>query len=402
MWSSSEEKKMVRRLKDILHDRPEHEICAMLQECNMDPDEAVQRLLSQDTFQEVKSKREKRKEMREIQDLKPRIGGGARNGGWSCDRDEGETIVQSDSIACGTSMYKGETVSVISSQHPPCPSAAETANLQLHDRDYLDSVTKGHRGGICNKENSFTRQPVKSKPSGPIAGTRRPSVIDTITRSSLCNGSSGFADTEMSPNCEGGGQGSSGYLSTVATNGSGVTHHSMSPLKHFSSNGESTNKTSPLEGKTLADQTSVDAGAVVLPSHLQALAADCSHLSFGTYKPRSSSTTTGLPLPNSSSNDSKMSTTAGNRPSTKECFLTETHEPPSTQLTRQQILGAASGSGQMLAVSDLVSQGSQNKTPNIIHEHAYASSHMKEEVHQYSTEMLISYLLYPRFYVHPL
>lgn len=47
MGSDSEEKKMVLRLKEILPDRSEQEICEMLKECGMDPDEAVQRLLSQ-------------------------------------------------------------------------------------------------------------------------------------------------------------------------------------------------------------------------------------------------------------------------------------------------------------------------------------------------------------------
>ncbi|KAL3643593.1 hypothetical protein CASFOL_014408 [Castilleja foliolosa] len=54
-------KKIVQSLKEIVN-CPEAEIYAILKDCNMDPDEAVNRLLSQDPFHEVKSKREKKKE----------------------------------------------------------------------------------------------------------------------------------------------------------------------------------------------------------------------------------------------------------------------------------------------------------------------------------------------------
>lgn len=42
--------KLVQSLKEILRNFTEKEIYAMLKECNMDPDEAAQRLLSQGTF----------------------------------------------------------------------------------------------------------------------------------------------------------------------------------------------------------------------------------------------------------------------------------------------------------------------------------------------------------------
>ncbi|KAM7500633.1 hypothetical protein LguiA_025047 [Lonicera macranthoides] len=57
----SASRKMVQSLKEIVN-CPEPEIYATLKECNMDPNEAVSRLLSQDPFHEVKSKREKKKE----------------------------------------------------------------------------------------------------------------------------------------------------------------------------------------------------------------------------------------------------------------------------------------------------------------------------------------------------
>ncbi|GFP91266.1 hypothetical protein PHJA_001270600 [Phtheirospermum japonicum] len=54
-------RKIVQSLKEIVN-CPEVEIYATLKDCNMDPNEAVNRLLSQDPFHEVKSKREKKKE----------------------------------------------------------------------------------------------------------------------------------------------------------------------------------------------------------------------------------------------------------------------------------------------------------------------------------------------------
>ncbi|KAF2282814.1 hypothetical protein GH714_043105 [Hevea brasiliensis] len=68
-------RKMVQSLKEIVN-CPESEIYAMLKECNMDPNEAVNRLLSQDPFCEVKSKREKKKENKETTDPRYR---GANN-----------------------------------------------------------------------------------------------------------------------------------------------------------------------------------------------------------------------------------------------------------------------------------------------------------------------------------
>ncbi|KOM51780.1 hypothetical protein LR48_Vigan09g043900 [Vigna angularis] len=53
--------KVVQSVKEIV-DCTEHEIYAVLEECDMDLNRAVEKLLSQDTFHEVKNKREKKKE----------------------------------------------------------------------------------------------------------------------------------------------------------------------------------------------------------------------------------------------------------------------------------------------------------------------------------------------------
>ncbi|KAJ4907114.1 hypothetical protein Rs2_10772 [Raphanus sativus] len=64
---------MVQSLKEIVN-CPEAEIYSVLKDCNMDPNEAVNRLLSQDPFHEVKSKKDKKKENRDTPDFRPRGG----------------------------------------------------------------------------------------------------------------------------------------------------------------------------------------------------------------------------------------------------------------------------------------------------------------------------------------
>ncbi|XXG67801.1 hypothetical protein AAC387_Pa06g1062 [Persea americana] len=73
-------RKMVQNLKEIVN-CPEHEIYAMLKECNMDPNDTVNRLLSQDTFHEVKSKREKKKELKEGAESRSRGASSSSNRG---------------------------------------------------------------------------------------------------------------------------------------------------------------------------------------------------------------------------------------------------------------------------------------------------------------------------------
>ncbi|XP_050382109.1 GBF-interacting protein 1-like isoform X3 [Argentina anserina] len=55
-------RKTIQDIKEITGNHSEDEIYAMLKECNMDPNETVQKLLLQDPFHEVKRKRDKRKE----------------------------------------------------------------------------------------------------------------------------------------------------------------------------------------------------------------------------------------------------------------------------------------------------------------------------------------------------
>ncbi|MFS7889667.1 putative GBF-interacting protein [Helianthus anomalus] len=74
-------RKMVQSLKEIVNGVSDAEIYVALKECNMDPNEAVNRLLTQDPFHEVKSKREKKKESKDTTESRPRGGGSTSNRG---------------------------------------------------------------------------------------------------------------------------------------------------------------------------------------------------------------------------------------------------------------------------------------------------------------------------------
>ncbi|CAL9756060.1 unnamed protein product [Musa acuminata subsp. burmannicoides] len=99
-------RKLVQSLKEIVN-CSETEIYAMLRECNMDPNEAVHRLLSQDAFHEVRNKRDKKKEIREPPESRSRTvnNSSSRGARGSADRG-GRSTSQSSSADYGASKGK--------------------------------------------------------------------------------------------------------------------------------------------------------------------------------------------------------------------------------------------------------------------------------------------------------
>ncbi|XP_075497201.1 uncharacterized protein LOC142534151 isoform X2 [Primulina tabacum] len=73
-------RRIVQSLKEIVG-CSEAEIYAALKDCNMNPNEAVNRLICLDPFHEVKSKREKKKEGKDISDSNPRSANNSSNQG---------------------------------------------------------------------------------------------------------------------------------------------------------------------------------------------------------------------------------------------------------------------------------------------------------------------------------
>ncbi|WOK92974.1 GBF-interacting protein 1-like isoform X5 [Canna indica] len=74
-------RRTIQNIKEIAGHHSDEDVYAMLKECAMDPNETAQKLLLQDTFHEVKRKRDKRKEnVRENPDLRWRQGAQGRGG----------------------------------------------------------------------------------------------------------------------------------------------------------------------------------------------------------------------------------------------------------------------------------------------------------------------------------
>ncbi|TKY56424.1 hypothetical protein E2542_SST20869 [Spatholobus suberectus] len=79
-------RRTIQNIKEITGNHSEEDIYAMLKECSMDPNETTQKLLLQDTFHEVKRKRDRRKEnLNNRESVEPRWrpgtqGRGARGG----------------------------------------------------------------------------------------------------------------------------------------------------------------------------------------------------------------------------------------------------------------------------------------------------------------------------------
>ncbi|KAL5231018.1 hypothetical protein ABZP36_029794 [Zizania latifolia] len=125
-------RKLVQSLKEIVN-RPEAEIYSALRDCGMDPDEAVSRLLSQDTFQEVKSKRDKKKEVKEIPELRSRTASNATSRGvrGSADRGGRNSSFHSSSIdnVASRSIPGPGMVSANYTQKQTVPSSSVNKNI---------------------------------------------------------------------------------------------------------------------------------------------------------------------------------------------------------------------------------------------------------------------------------
>ncbi|KAF8695931.1 hypothetical protein HU200_036807 [Digitaria exilis] len=119
-------RKLVQGLKEIVN-RPDAEIYAALRECGMDPDEAVSRLLSQDTFQEVKSKRDKKKEVKETPEPRSR---GAGSSNSRATRGGADRAGRSSSVQFG-SNYMVSRSSILGPAVPASNSTQKQSVLSL-------------------------------------------------------------------------------------------------------------------------------------------------------------------------------------------------------------------------------------------------------------------------------
>ncbi|CAH8306398.1 unnamed protein product [Eruca vesicaria subsp. sativa] len=138
-------RKVVESLKEIVN-CSDLEIYAMLVDCDMDPDETVSRLLSQDTFHEVKSKRDKKKETKDPAESWTRItpNRGARsrgNDGYNNTRGGGNRFKSNETGSVQSvpanrrengarNNWAGSSTPGVLGRQPP-PNSSEPANAEV-------------------------------------------------------------------------------------------------------------------------------------------------------------------------------------------------------------------------------------------------------------------------------
>ncbi|XP_047947734.1 uncharacterized protein LOC125193855 isoform X2 [Salvia hispanica] len=149
-------RKIVLSLKEIVN-CTEAEIYAALKECNMDPDEAVHRLLSQDPFHEVKSKREKKKEGKDTTEARSRGANNntGRSGKTGADRYRGGSTpyYSSESVTLvGKTAYKKEDGSV--------------SSISATSRNNRSRVSTGPSNGTTAENKGFSDGAAEAAPSG--------------------------------------------------------------------------------------------------------------------------------------------------------------------------------------------------------------------------------------------
>ncbi|XP_068335781.1 uncharacterized protein [Pyrus communis] len=419
-------KKIIQSLKEIVN-CPEPEIYSVLKECNMDPNDAVQRLLSLDTFHEVKSKRERRKEIKETQDSKPRVhsagsnrcakGSNEHTGGWcgstqtgsnepgkaaykgqngfvsphtsashftggatsqqpSSQREYFSTSIRPGDAVCvslqpstgnqstsGTSSGNLSMADIVKMGRPPsmgsrissdtslhqdafstnsCNSHIESSQTEMHQYMHFHNPHVSemmHKTGDSAGQNDFhdewpvIEQPTAANRSSAVNANQSKFYINesnvprdyqslkvqlsegNISSESLSSDCIAFASSRQKM-VDGSG-GKSYYVDDLSSNSSSDESHrsayengkgtvigSNAPYPNHSASNDVAvaSATMRMQQLNLRKEEDQDNCAVVLPNNLQELAADCSHLSFGTFRPSQSSALSSKPS-NSLKND---------------------------------------------------------------------------------------------------
>ncbi|KAL6542737.1 hypothetical protein OROHE_010257 [Orobanche hederae] len=153
-------RKVVESLKEIVNSS-EAEIYATLKECNMDPNEAVNRLLCQDPFREVKSKREKKKEGKDNSEPRSRGANHSSNRGGKIgtDRQYGRgasaPYYTSDISLHGKSTYKKENGSVPYTSSLSSVPGASGNNRSRGLSGFSDDVSAESKGSWLETADSM-------------------------------------------------------------------------------------------------------------------------------------------------------------------------------------------------------------------------------------------------------
>ncbi|KAK9051302.1 hypothetical protein SSX86_027929 [Deinandra increscens subsp. villosa] len=175
-------RKMVLSLKEIVDGVTEAEIYSTLKDCNMDPNEAINRLLSQDHFHEVKSKREKKK-VKNTTESRPRGGGVSTSNRGARSGHSGPTHFNppEPSGFQGRPTYKSENGTNSSTISATAPSRIAPRNANWHPPTYSDSL--GHENDpstVTAADAASVSQPTSGYQSAWLGGSGQKSMADIV------------------------------------------------------------------------------------------------------------------------------------------------------------------------------------------------------------------------------
>ncbi|CAN6345834.1 unnamed protein product [Urochloa humidicola] len=171
-------RKLVQSLKEIVN-RPEAEIYAALRECGMDPDEAVSRLLSQDTFQEVKSKRDKKKETKDVPEPRSRSNTSSRGVRGGADRGGRNNSVHSsstDNTAPRPPASVPGAASINSSQKQTVASSSSVNKHMVADGPAVSLQSSGFQHGWSGTPGQLSMADIVKMGRPQIKASSKPVV----------------------------------------------------------------------------------------------------------------------------------------------------------------------------------------------------------------------------------
>ncbi|WOK95242.1 hypothetical protein Cni_G03949 [Canna indica] len=150
-------RRTIQNIKEIAGNHSDEEIYAMLKECSMDPNETAQKLLLQDTFHEVKRKRDKRKEsVREPAD--PRWRPGVQGRGGRGGRGNFSRSISNDAVA-GRNVTSGKDNGLNQvTDKANTSSSAITPETENKSAISTSSLVSGVTNGPSNKEHIIASQ----------------------------------------------------------------------------------------------------------------------------------------------------------------------------------------------------------------------------------------------------
>ncbi|WOG89702.1 hypothetical protein DCAR_0208940 [Daucus carota subsp. sativus] len=257
-------RKIVQSLKEIVN-RPELEIYATLKDSHMDPDEAVNRLLSQDPFREVKSKRDKKKENKDSAESRSRSGSNTSNRG----------------ARSGTDRYVGRGGSTQFSSSDSGPPHGKVAYRKENGTNPYTSSSSTAPGGSAHR--TFQHPPA---PSDFVADEKKASTLSRADGNlSASQPSTGYQPAWVGAH----GQKS---MADIVKMGKPQSKVSSTPTSsHYSVEDAKTSvaaETANMHQLSIHEEDheaayEEDTPSVVIPDHLQVQSADCSHLSFGSF-----------------------------------------------------------------------------------------------------------------------